>query len=208
MGIDGLIVTKLDGDARGGAVLSVKAVTGKPVKLIGLGEKLDALEPFHPDRMASRILGMGDIDSGRKIQSTTDLAKALEMEKKLRKDEFTLEQFLDQMQQVKKLGSLETILGLIPGMGGISQKLKEANVDEKEFDRIEAIIRSMTKKERQKPEIINGSRRKRIAAGCGMRVQDVNKLLKNFEESKKMMKRMQGMAKFASKGGFKLPFGR
>ena len=140
--------------------------------------------------------------------SVDRLAKALEMEKKLRKDEFTLEQFLDQMQQVKKLGSLETILGLIPGMGGISQKLKEANVDEKEFDRIEAIIRSMTKKERQKPEIINGSRRKRIAAGCGTRVQDVNKLLKNFEESKKMMKRMQGMAKFASKGGFKLPFGR
>ncbi len=208
LGIDGLIVTKLDGDARGGAVLSVKAVTGKPVKLIGLGEKLDALEPFHPDRMASRILGMGDILTlVEKIQSTTDLAKALEMEKKLRKDEFTLEQFLDQMQQVKKLGSLETILGLIPGMGGISQKLKEANVDEKEFDRIEAIIRSMTPKERRNPDIINGSRRKRIALGCGMRVQDVNKLLKNFEESKKMMKRMQGMAKFASKGGFRMPFG-
>ena len=207
LGIDGLIVTKLDGDARGGAVLSVKAVTGKPVKLIGMGEKLDALEPFHPDRMASRILGMGDILTlVEKIQSTTDLAKAMEMEKKLRKDEFTLEQFLDQMQQVKKLGSLETILGLIPGMGGISQKLKEANVDEREFDRIEAIIRSMTPKERRNPDIINGSRRKRIAAGCGMRVQDVNKLLKNFEESKKMMKKMQGMAKFASKGGFKLPF--
>jgi signal recognition particle subunit SRP54 len=207
LGIDGLIVTKLDGDARGGAVLSVKAVTGKPVKLIGMGEKLDALEPFHPDRMASRILGMGDILTlVEKIQSTTDLAKAMEMEKKLRKDEFTLEQFLDQMQQVKKLGSLETILGLIPGMGGISQKLKEANVDEREFDRIEAIIRSMTPKERRNPDIINGSRRKRIAAGSGMRVQDVNKLLKNFEESKKMMKKMQGMAKFASKGGFKLPF--
>lgn len=207
LGIDGLIVTKLDGDARGGAVLSVKAVTGKPVKLIGMGEKLDALEPFHPDRMASRILGMGDILTlVEKIQSTTDLAKALEMEKKLRKDEFTLEQFLEQMQQVKKLGSLDTILGLIPGMSGISQKLKEANVDEKEFDRIEAIIRSMTPKERRHPDIINGSRRKRIAAGCGMRVQDVNKLLKNFDESKKMMKRMQGMAKFASKGGFKIPF--
>lgn len=208
LGIDGLIVTKLDGDARGGAVLSVKAVTGKPVKLIGMGEDLKDLEPFHPDRMASRILGMGDILTLiEKVQSTTDLAKALEMEKKLRKDEFTLEQFLEQMQQVKKLGSLETILGLIPGMGGISQKLKEANVDEKEFDRIEAIIRSMTLKERRNPSIINGSRRKRIAMGCGMRVQDVNKLLKNFEESKKMMKRMQGMAKFAPKGGFKLPFG-
>ena len=145
LGIDGLIVTKLDGDARGGAVLSVKAVTGRPVKFVGMGEKLDALEPFHPDRMASRILGMGDILSLiEKIQSTTDLAKALEMEKKLRKDEFTLEQFLEQMQQVKKMGSLETILGLIPGMSGISQKLKEANVDEKEFDRVEAIIRSMT----------------------------------------------------------------
>ena len=206
LGIDGLIVTKLDGDARGGAVLSVKAVTGRPVKFVGMGEKLDALEPFHPDRMASRILGMGDILSLiEKIQSTTDLAKALEMEKKLRKDEFTLEQFLEQMQQVKKMGSLETILGLIPGMSGISQKLKEANVDEKEFDRVEAIIRSMTPKERRHPDI-NGSRRKRIAAGCGMRVQDVNKLLKNFEESKKMMKKMQGMAKFASKGGFKMPF--
>ena len=205
LGIDGLIVTKLDGDARGGAAL--KAVTGRPVKFVGMGEKLDALEPFHPDRMASRILGMGDILSLiEKIQSTTDLAKALEMEKKLRKDEFTLEQFLEQMQQVKKMGSLETILGLIPGMSGISQKLKEANVDEKEFDRVEAIIRSMTPKERRHPDIINGSRRKRIAAGCGMRVQDVNKLLKNFEESKKMMKKMQGMAKFASKGGFKMPF--
>ena len=207
IGIDGVIVTKLDGDTRGGAALSIKAVTGRPILYVGMGEKLDALEPFHPDRMASRILGMGDILSLiEKIQSTTDLAKALEMEKKLRKDEFTLEQFLEQMQQVKKMGSLETILGLIPGMSGISQKLKEANVDEKEFDRVEAIIRSMTPKERRHPDIINGSRRKRIAAGCGMRVQDVNKLLKNFEESKKMMKKMQGMAKFASKGGFKMPF--
>ena len=208
LGIDGTILTKMDGDARGGAALSIKAVTGKPIKMIGVSEKLDGgLEDFHPDRMASRILGMGDILSLiEKIQSTTDLAKALEMEKKLRKDEFTLEQFLEQMQQVKKMGSLETILGLIPGMSGISQKLKEANVDEKEFDRVEAIIRSMTPKERRHPDIINGSRRKRIAAGCGMRVQDVNKLLKNFEESKKMMKKMQGMAKFASKGGFKMPF--
>ena len=208
LGIDGLIITKLDGDARGGAVLSVKAVTGKPVKMIGVGEKLDALEPFHPDRMASRILGMGDILTlVEKIQSATDLAKAVQAEKDMRSGEFTLEQFLEQMQQVKKLGSLETILGMIPGMSGISQKLKEAHVDEKEFDRIEAIIRSMTPKERRNPDIINGSRRKRIAAGCGMRVQDVNKLLKNFAESKKAMKRMQGMTKFASKGGFRFPFG-
>ena len=207
LGVTGLIITKLDGDARGGAVLSVKDVTGCSVKYVGMGEKLDALEPFYPDRMASRILGMGDILSLiDKIKDTTDLAKALEMEKKLRKDEFTLEQFLEQMQQIKKMGSLETILGLIPGMGNISQKLKDANVDEKEFDRVEAIIRSMTPKERRRPEIINGSRRQRIAAGCGMRVQDVNKLLKNFEDSKKMMKKMQGMSKFASKGGVKLPF--
>lgn len=207
LGVTGLIITKLDGDARGGAVLSVKEVTGCSVKYVGMGEKLDALEPFYPDRMASRILGMGDILSLiDKIKDTTDLAKALEMEEKLRKDEFTLEQFLEQMQQIKKMGSLETSLGLIPGMGNISQKLKDANVDEKEFDRVEAIIRSMTPKERRRPEIINGSRRQRIAAGCGMRVQDVNKLLKNFEDSKKMMKKMQGMSKFASKGGVKLPF--
>jgi len=207
LGLTGLVGTKLDGDARGGAVLSVREVTGCPVKFVGMGEKLDALEPFYPDRMASRILGMGDILSLiDKIKDTTDLAKALEMEKKLKKDEFTLEQFLEQMQQIKKLGSLDTILGMIPGMGGISQKLKEANVDEKEFARVEAIIRSMTPKERQKPEIINGSRRKRIAAGCGMKVQDVNRLLKNFDDSKKLMKKMQGMAKFASKGGKMLPF--
>jgi signal recognition particle subunit SRP54 len=188
-------------------VLSVKAVTGRPVKFVGMGEKLDALEPFYPDRMASRILGMGDILTFiEKVQSTTDMAKALEMEKKLRKNEFTLEQFLEQMQQIKKLGPLENILGMIPGMGGIAQKLKETDVNEKEFAHIEAIIQSMTIKERRNPEIINGSRRKRIAAGSGTRVQDVNRLLKKFEESKKMMKKMQGMAKFASKGGFKMPF--
>jgi signal recognition particle subunit SRP54 len=207
LGLTGLVVTKLDGDARGGAVLSVREVTGCPVKFVGMGEKLDALEPFYPDRMASRILGMGDILSLiDKIKDTTDLAKVLEAEKKLKKDEFTLEQFLEQMQQIKKLGSLDTILGMIPGMGGLSQKLKEANVDEKEFARVEAIIRAMTPKERQRPEIINGSRRKRIAAGSGMKVQDVNRLLKNFDDSKKLMKKMQGMAKFASKGSKMLPF--
>ena len=202
LGLTGLVVTKLDGDARGGAVLSVREVTGCPVKFVGMGEKLDALEPFYPDRMASRILGMGDILSLiDKIKDTTDLAKALEMEKKLKKDEFTLEQFLEQMQQIKKLGSLDTILGMIPGMGGISQKLKEANVDEKEFARVEAIIRSMTPKERQKPEIINGSRRKRIAMGSGTRVQDVNRLLKQFGEMRKMMKKMKKMQK-GKKGSF------
>lgn len=207
LGIDGLIVTKLDGDARGGAVLSVKAVTGRPVKFVGMGEKLDALEPFYPDRMASRILGMGDVLSLiEKAQAVFDAEDAAKLEKKLRKEEFTLEQFLEQMQQVKKLGSLESILGMLPGMGNISQKLKDANVDEKELDRVEAIIKSMTIVERRNPNVINGSRRKRIAAGSGTRVQDVNKLLKNFEQSKKMMKKIQGMNKFASKGGFKLPF--
>ena len=207
LGIDGLIVTKLDGDARGGAVLSVKAVTGRPVKFVGMGEKLDALEPFHPDRMASRILGMGDVLSLiEKAQAVFDAEDAAKLEKKMRKEEFTLEQFLEQMQQVKKLGSLESILGMLPGMGNISQKLKDANVDEKELDRVEAIIRSMTLSERRNPNIINGSRRKRIANGSGTRVQDVNKLLKNFEQSKKMMKKIKGMNKFASKGSFKLPF--
>ena len=207
LGIDGLIFTKLDGDARGGAVLSVKAVTGRPVKFVGMGEKLDALEPFHPDRMASRILGMGDVLSLiEKAQAVFDAEDAAKLEKKMRKEEFTLEQFLEQMQQVKKLGSLESILGMLPGMGNISQKLKDANVDEKELDRVEAIIRSMTLSERRNPNIINGSRRKRIATGSGTRVQDVNKLLKNFEQSKKMMKKIKGMNKFASKGSFKLPF--
>ena len=207
VGISGVVLTKTDGDTRGGAALSVLAVTGKPIYFQGTGEKLDALEPFYPARMSSRILGMGDILTFiEKVQSTTDMAKALEMEKKLRKNEFTLEQFLEQMQQIKKLGPLENILGMIPGMGGIAQKLKETDVNEKEFAHIEAIIQSMTIKERRNPEIINGSRRKRIAAGSGTRVQDVNRLLKKFEESKKMMKQMRGMAKFASKGGFKLPF--
>lgn len=205
LGIDGIIVTKLDGDARGGAVLSVKAVTGKSVKFVGMGEKIDALEPFYPDRMAGRILGMGDILSLiEKIKDTTDLAKAIEAERAIRKNEFTLDNFLEQMQQVRKLGSMESILSMIPGMGGIAEKLKEAKVDEKELDRVAAIIRSMTPKERRRPEIINGSRRKRIADGSGTRVQDVNKLLKGFEQSRKLMKQMGGMTKFGK--GFKLPF--
>lgn len=207
LGLTGLIVTKLDGDARGGAVLSAKAVTGCPVKFVGVGEKLDALEPFYPDRMASRILGMGDMLSLiEKAQAVFDADTAESMEKKLRKEEFTLEQFLEQMQQVKKLGSLESILGMLPGMGNISQKLKDANVSEKEMDHVEAIIRSMTQAERRNTALINGSRRKRIALGSGTRVQDVNKLLKNFEQSKKMMKQIKGMNKFAGKGGLKLPF--
>ena len=204
--ISGLILTKLDGDARGGAALSIKAVTGKPIKFVGMGEKLDALEPFHPERMASRILGMGDILSLiEKAQATIDVDQAAEMEKKLLKEEFTLEQFLDQLQMIKKMGSLESILNMIPGMGNI-KKLQNVEINDKEILHVEAIIRSMTKKERRNPNILNGSRRKRIALGSGMRVQDVNKLLKQFEESKKMMKQMQGMQKLAKKGSFKLPF--
>ena len=207
LGITGLIVTKLDGDARGGAVLSVKAVTNCPVKFVGMGEKLDALEPFYPDRMASRILGMGDVLSRiEKAQSAFDEKEAQKLAEHLKKNEFTLDMFLDQMKQVKKLGSLESILSLIPGMGKISKQLEGVDLDGKEVRRLEAIITSMTAEERRNPRIINGSRRKRIAAGCGQRVQDVNRLLKQFEESKKLMKTMQGMNKYARKGRFKLPF--
>ncbi|MDY4417145.1 signal recognition particle protein [Selenomonas sp.] len=201
LGLDGVIMTKLDGDARGGAALSIKAVTGVPIKFVGLGEKLEPLEPFHPDRMASRILGMGDVLSlVEKAQETFDAEETKRMAKKLRKDEFTLDDFLAQMQQVKKLGSLENILGMIPGMGGLKKQLEgqDIDLDGKEMRQIEAIIRSMTPKERADITIINGSRRKRIAMGSGTRVQDVNKLLKQFGEMRKMMKKMKKM-----KGGKK-----
>ena len=208
LGIDGVVLTKLDGDARGGAALSIKAVTGCPIKFVGMGEKLDPLQPFYPDRMASRILGMGDVLSLiEKAQSTFDLEEAKKMEKKLKKDDFTLDDFLAQMQQVKKLGSLENILGLIPGMGDIKKKLEGQDLDlnGKEMKHIEAIITSMTPKERANINIINGSRRKRIAQGCGLRVQDVNKLLKQFAEMKKMMKQMKKMKGGKKKGLPKLP---
>ena len=201
LGLDGVVMTKLDGDARGGAALSIKAVTGVPIKFVGLGEKLEPLEPFHPDRMASRILGMGDVLSlVEKAQETFDAEETKRMAKKLRKDEFTLDDFLAQMQQVKKLGSLENILGMIPGMGGLKKQLEgqDIDLDGKEMRQIEAIIRSMTPKERADITIINGSRRKRIAMGSGTRVQDVNKLLKQFGEMRKMMKKMKKM-----KGGKK-----
>ena len=196
LGLDGVVMTKLDGDARGGAALSIKAVTGVPIKFVGLGEKLEPLEPFHPDRMASRILGMGDVLSlVEKAQQTFDAEEAQKMAKKLRKDEFTLDDFLSQMQQVKKLGSLENILGMIPGMGGLKKQLEGQDIDlnGKEMRQIEAIMHSMTPKERADISIINGSRRKRIAQGSGTRVQDVNKLLKQFGEMKKMMKKMKKM---------------
>ena len=220
IGLDGVVMTKLDGDARGGAALSVKAVTNVPIKFVGLGEKLEALQPFFPDRMASRILGMGDVLSlVEKAQQTFDMEEAKKMEKKLRKDEFTLDDFLNQMQQVKKLGSLENILGMIPGMGGLKKQLagQDLDLDGKEMRQIEAIIKSMTPKERADIGIINGSRRKRIALGSGTRVQDVNKLLKQFGEMKKMMKKMKkmkkgkkgmsGLGSLSGLGGFpKMPF--
>ncbi len=188
---DGVVLTKMDGDARGGAALSIRAVTGKPIKFIGVGEKLDAIEPFHPDRIASRILGMGDVVSlVEKAQEVMDVEKAEKLEKKLRKNQFTLEDFYDQLQQIKRMGPLEQLLGMIPGIG---KQLKNVQVDDNAFVRVEAIINSMTPEERRRPEIINGSRRRRIAAGSGTRVQDVNQLLRQFTEMKKMMKRMKRM---------------
>ena len=204
LSVDGLIMTKMDGDARGGAALSVKSVTGLNVKFIGIGEKLEPLAPFYPDRMASRILGMGDVLSLiEKAQATFDIEEAKKLEKKLRKDDFTLDDFLNQMQQVKKLGSFEDILGMIPGMGDVKKKLegKDLDLDGKEMRQIEAIIKSMTPKERSDISIINGSRRKRIAMGSGTRVQDVNRLLKQFGEMQKMMRKMKKM-KMGKKGGF------
>ena len=182
-------MTKLDGDSRGGAALSAKKVTGKPVKFMGMGEKLDALEPFHPERMASRILGMGDMMSLiEKAQETYDEEKAKKLEKKLKKNEFTLEDFLDQMGEIHKMGGLGKMIDMLPGMG--KNKVSEEDIDksEKEFMHMEAIIHSMTLEERRKPELLNASRRKRIAAGSGQTVAQVNQLIKKYEEAKKLMK--------------------
>ena len=216
LGLDGVILTKMDGDARGGAALSVKAVTGCPIKFVGAGEKLEALEPFYPDRMASRILGMGDVLTLiEKAQTAFDAEEAKKMEKAFRKNEFTLDDFLSQLNQVRKLGSFENILGMIPGMGGLKKKLGDVDIDMngKEIKHIEAIIRAMTPEEKRNTKIINGSRRKRIAMGSGTKVQEVNKLLKQFDEMKKMMKKMSNMKQLnkkgkKGKGGFKLPFFR
>ena len=208
--ITGVVLTKLDGDTRGGAALSIKTITGKPIKFAGMGEKLDALEPFHPDRMASRILGMGDVMTLiEKAQETVDQQKAEEMSKKLLKAEFTLEDYLDQMEQLQNMGNINSMLEMMPGMS--KNKLKDIQIDEKDMSRTKAIILSMTPAERRNPKIINGSRRKRIAAGSGMKVQDVNRLLKQYEQSQALMKQFGGMAsgKKGKKGGgkFKLPFG-
>ena len=199
LGVDGVILTKLDGDTRGGAALSVKAITGKPIKFAGMGEKLSDLEVFYPDRMASRILGMGDVLSLiEKAQTAFDEKKALELEKKMRTMQFTFEDFLDQMQQLKKMGPINQILGMLPGMD--NKALKDINVDEKQLAHTEAIIQSMTKKERLNPTILNASRKIRIANGSGTSVQEINRLLKQFEQMKKLMKSMNNMGKKGMKG--------
>lgn len=205
--ITGVIVTKLDGDTRGGAALSVKYVTGKPIKFIGTGEKMDAIEPFYPDRMASRILGMGDVLSLiEKAEQNFDMKKAAELEEKLRKSRFTLTDYLDQMTQLKNMGSLESLLGMMPGVSQAS--LKDANFDENIIKKTEAIILSMTPAEREKPDMINYSRKMRIAKGSGTTIEEVNRLLKQFEQTNKLMKQFAGPkgAKKLAKLGGKMPF--
>ena len=206
--LSGVIVTKLDGDTRGGAALSVKAVTGKPIKFSGTGEKLTDIEPFHPDRMASRILGMGDVLTLiEKAQTAFDEKKAVELEAKLRKAEFTLEDYLDQFEQMKNMGSMQDILGMIPGMD--ASKLGNVEIDEKQMARTQAIIRAMTPQERRRPDILNASRRKRIARGSGTSIQEVNRLLNQYEASRKMMKQLTNMGKGGrfKKGKKRFPFG-
>jgi len=215
MGLTGVVLTKLDGDTRGGAALSVKAVTGCPIKFAAMGEKIDALEPFHPERMASRILGMGDmLTLIEKAQSNIDAEKAAELERKMRNAEFTFEDFLEQMEQVRKMGPLDQILEMLPGMNQL-KGMKNFKVDEKQMARVEAIVKSMTKEEKRKPEILNASRRKRIAAGSGTSIQDVNRLIKQFEDMRKMMKQFstmmggkgaKGWKGKAGRGGFRFPF--
>jgi signal recognition particle subunit SRP54 len=192
LGITGVVLTKLDGDAKGGAALSIKAVTGKPIKFVGIGEKLDALDVFHPDRLVSRILGMGDVLTlVEKAHSVYDAGEAERLEKKLKKSQFDLEDFKNQLQQIKKMGSIESLMGMIPGMGKLMKQMDGAAPPEKEMKRIEAIIDSMTRAERANHTIINGSRRLRIARGSGTSVQEVNQLLKRFTEAQKMMKQLQ-----------------
>ena len=196
--ITGVLLTKTDGDTRGGAALSVKYVTGKPIKFMGTGEKLGDLEPFHPDRMASRILGMGDVLSLiEKAEKSFDEKKALELEEKIRKNKMDLNDFLDNMQQLRNMGPLDQIMGMVPGVN--KQALKGAELNEKQISRTEAVILSMTPAERENPEIINASRKKRIAAGCGLKVEDVNRLLKSFEQMKTMMKKVPGFGGFTKK---------
>jgi signal recognition particle subunit SRP54 len=207
LGLTGVVLTKLDGDTRGGAALSIRAVTQTPIKFVGLGEKMDALEPFHPERMASRILGMGDVLTLiEKAQANVDEQKAKELEQKMRTATFTLDDFLEQLGQVRKLGPLDELLKMLPGAGKI-KGMNNLQIDEKQIAHVEAIIRSMTKEEKLHPETLNSSRKRRIAKGSGRTVPEVNRLLKQFEDMKKMMKQMTGMQQKAKKkGGFKFPF--
>jgi signal recognition particle subunit SRP54 len=203
--ITGVILTKLDGDTRGGAALSVRYVTGKPIKFIGVGEKIDAIEPFHPDRMASRILGMGDVLSLiEKAEAAYDDKKAAELEKKMREQTFTLDDYLEQFEQIRNMGSMEQLLGMMPGVN--ASALKDAQIDEKAMGRVEAIIKSMTPRERAKPDILNSSRKRRIAAGSGTSVEEVNRLLKQFEQVKKMMKQFTSMGGKRRGKRMKFPF--
>ena len=207
LGIDSVLMTKLDGDARGGAALSIRAVTGKPIKFVGMGEKLDAIEPFYFDRMASRILGMGDVLTlVEKAQDAFDEKQAAALEKKLRAGKMTLTDFLEQLRQIKNMGNIQDVMGMLPGMD--KKALANAKVDEKAFARLEAIILSMTEKERSNPEIIKYSRKKRIAAGCGLKIEDVNRLLKQFDQMQRMMKQFSspGAVKKMKRSGFKFPY--
>ncbi|HHT9130464.1 MAG TPA: signal recognition particle protein [Candidatus Brocadiaceae bacterium] len=209
LGFDGVILTKLDGDTRGGAALSIRAVTGKPIKFVGIGEKLDRLEEFHPDRMASRILGMGDVVSlVERAQQTIDLEEAQKLSRKIQDDTLSLDDFLLQLQQVKKMGPLKEVLGMIPGMGN---KVDDLNVDENQLQKVEAIIKSMTLAERSSPDTVNGSRRLRVANGSGTSIQDVNQLLKQFKSMKRLMKHFKGNEKGLKRMGLLshgLPFGK
>ena len=198
LGIDGVVLTKLDGDTRGGAALSVRAVTGKPVKFCGTGEKLDDLEVFHPERMASRILGMGDVMSLiEKAQQQIDEKEAEALARKMQQDKFDFNDLLDQFRQIQKMGDIKGMLSMIPGLG---KQLRDVDIDEKQFTWTEAIILSMTKEERAKPDLINPSRKRRIAAGCGMKVEDVNRLIKQYESMRQMMKQMKGLGKKGGRG--------
>lgn len=209
IGIDGVILTKLDGDSRGGAALSIKATCGKPILYVGMGEKLSDLEQFYPDRMASRILGMGDVMTLiEKAQANLDETKAKEMEQKFKKAQFGFDDYLESMNQMKNMGGLSSILGMMPGFGGNKMKDIEGMIDEKALARTEAIILSMTPAERSNPDILNPSRKKRIAAGCGVDISEVNRLVKQFEQARKMMKQVPGMmgGKGGKRGKFRLPF--
>ena len=209
VGIDGVILTKMDGDTRGGAALSIKAVSGKPILYVGMGEKLSDLEQFYPDRMASRILGMGDVMSLiEKAEAALDQDKAEEMGKRAMKGDFGFDDYLESMEQMNKMGGLSSILNMLPGIGGGKIKDIEGMIDESAMDRTKAIILSMTPKERSNPSILNVSRKNRIAKGAGVNISEVNRLVKQFEQSKKMMKQMSGSMgrKGGKRGGFKLPF--